>query len=58
MAERVPDDRHVAFITALWAHSASYLVGAVGGIALAIRTWDARRPPEDTSVVIRRATPD
>jgi hypothetical protein len=35
-AEQVPADRQVAFLTALWAHNASYLVGGLGGVVLAI----------------------
>jgi hypothetical protein len=34
LASRVPAERHVAFLTDLWAHSASYLGGFLGGIAL------------------------
>ncbi len=33
-ADRVPANRHVPFLIDLWAHSASYLVGFVGGIVL------------------------
>jgi len=36
MADRVPTDRHVPFLIDLWAHSASYLVGFVGGIVLIV----------------------
>jgi len=36
MASRVPADRHVAFITDLWAHSASYFGGFFGGIVLCV----------------------
>ena len=43
MASRVPADRHVAFLTALWAHSASYLVGALGGLVLIAKVWRSRR---------------
>jgi hypothetical protein len=34
MRERVPVDRHVAFLTDLWAHNAAYIVGFVGGFVL------------------------
>ena len=37
LATRVPEERHVAFLTAGWAHSASYLVGFVGGVVLILR---------------------
>ena len=43
LASRVPADKHVAFLTDLWAHSASYLFGAVGGVVLIVRTWRIRR---------------
>jgi hypothetical protein len=36
LAERVPVDRHPAFLTALWAHSASYVAGVIGGVVLII----------------------
>jgi hypothetical protein len=42
MASRVPPDRHVPFLTDLWAHIAAYLVGFVGGIALIVRVWISR----------------
>lgn len=31
---RLPADRHVAFLTDLWTHVASYIGGAVGGLVL------------------------
>lgn len=34
LSTRVPTDRHVPFLTALWAHSASYIVGFFGGLFL------------------------
>lgn len=40
--DRVPQAMHVAFIADLWAHSASYLLGFVGGIVLMIKTWRTR----------------
>lgn len=43
MASAVPADRHVPFIADLWAHSASYLVGFIGGVVLVARTWRSRR---------------
>src|SRR3954451_19765307 len=36
MAFRVPPEKHVAFLTDLWAHTASYVAGFVGGIALIV----------------------
>ena len=41
-ASKVPADRHVAFLTCGWAHSASYLAGILGGVTLWIRTWRRR----------------
>ncbi len=43
LASRIPSDRHTAFLTALWAHSASYLVGFAGGLFLIVRVWRSRR---------------
>jgi hypothetical protein len=43
LASRVPADRHVAFLTDLWAHVASYLAGFVGGIVVIILVWMSRR---------------
>jgi hypothetical protein len=43
MASRVPADRHVPFLVDLWMHSASYLAGVVGGLALSVWTWRRRR---------------
>ena len=42
LAARIPDEKHVAFLTAGWAHSASYLSGIVGGIILWVVTWRRR----------------
>jgi hypothetical protein len=47
LAVRVPHDRQVAFLADLWAHSASYLVGFVGGIVVLIGVWRSRRPLAD-----------
>lgn len=43
LATRVPADKHVLFITDLWAHGASYFAGFVGGILLMVHTWRSRR---------------
>ena len=45
LASRVPADKHVAFITDLWAHDASYLVGFLGGIVIIVQTWRRRKRP-------------
>jgi hypothetical protein len=36
LASAVPADRHVAFLTDLWVHLASYLGGFLGGILLCV----------------------
>jgi hypothetical protein len=43
LARKLPADRHVPFIADLWAHSASYLVGLVGGVVMIVRVWRSRR---------------
>ena len=43
IASAVPADRHVRFLADLWAHSASYLVGFLGGVVLIVKTWRKRR---------------
>ena len=48
LASMVPPPKHVAFIADLWAHSASYLVGFGGGIALVVLTWKGRVKTEVT----------
>src|SRR5262245_56637759 len=42
VASMVPRDRHVAFLTCAWVHSASYLIGFVGGIVVIVHTWRSR----------------
>jgi hypothetical protein len=42
IARELPGDRHVPFLADLWAHSASYLVGLVGGIVVVVLLWGAR----------------
>ncbi len=42
-ASDVPVERHARFIADLWAHSASYLGGFVGGVVLSIQVWRTRR---------------
>ncbi len=43
VAERVPEDRHVAFLTNLWAHLAAYGVGLVAVLVLVVRTRRGRK---------------
>lgn len=42
LADAVPRERHVDFQTSLWAHSASYFAGAIGGLAVAVLAWRRR----------------
>jgi hypothetical protein len=42
IAQKLPANRHVPFLADLWAHTASYLVGLVGGIAVMISVWRSR----------------
>ena len=42
IASVLPVDRHVPFLADLWAHSASYLVGSVGGVVVLVRIWRSR----------------
>lgn len=43
IARDLPPDRHAPFLADLWAHSASYVAGAVGGIVVVVRVWRSRR---------------
>jgi hypothetical protein len=43
LATEVPADNHVAFLAALWSHSASYLFGFVGGVVVIVRVARSRR---------------
>jgi hypothetical protein len=40
--DQLPADCHVPFIADLWAHSASYVVGFIGGIVVIAMTWRSR----------------
>jgi hypothetical protein len=42
LASEVPADRQAVFLADAWAHSASYLVGLVGGNVMLIRVWLSR----------------
>lgn len=43
LAVRVPSEKHVYFLTDLWAHSASYFAGFVGGLMVVVHTWRTRQ---------------
>jgi hypothetical protein len=45
IASAVPLDRHVPFLIDLWAHSASYAVGFIGGCILIASVWRSRGSP-------------
>jgi hypothetical protein len=44
LASRVPVEKQAAFLADVWAHSASYLIGFIGGIVLAVKVWRSRDP--------------
>ena len=39
LANAVPADKHVAFLTDLWTHNASYVGGLIGGVSLMLWVW-------------------
>jgi len=43
IAHELPADRHVPFLADLWAHSASDLIGLLGGIVVMVLVWPSRR---------------
>jgi hypothetical protein len=47
MASAVPPEKHVTFLTDLWAHNASYIAGFIGGGLVMLHTWMKRRRTED-----------
>lgn len=47
VASRVPKDRHVAYLSVLWAHNSAYAAAALGGVLVAIHTWRRRRVSQD-----------
>jgi hypothetical protein len=51
MASLVPAEKHVAFLVDLWAHSASYLVGFVGGVVVIVKVWISRATPGNASLI-------
>lgn len=38
-ADRVPVEKHVAYLSVGWAHVSSYLVGLIGGIVICVKIW-------------------
>lgn len=49
-ADIIPSERQVRFAAAAWAHSASYLVGIVGGVAVCWRTFRERQAHASSSM--------
>src|SRR5678815_3097494 len=43
LAASIPTARHARFMADWWAHSTSYVAGAVGGLGLSVVTWRRRR---------------
>lgn len=43
LAQQIAEDRHHLFLTAGWAHGASYLLGFIGGVVLCALTWRKRK---------------
>jgi len=39
----IPHGKHVAFLTVLWTHSASYFTGFTGGLIVIWQVWHSRR---------------
>jgi hypothetical protein len=42
-ASQISPDRHILFLTDLWAHNASYGAGFVGGLVMMALIWRGRR---------------
>ena len=42
VASAIPLEKHHAFLFDLWAHSASYISGLIGGIFCMVHVWRAR----------------
>jgi H+/Cl- antiporter ClcA len=43
LATEIPREKHTAFLADLWAHSASYLFGFLGGLFVCVRVWWSRK---------------
>jgi hypothetical protein len=50
LSSDVPADRHIAFLTDLWIHSASYFVGFVGGVAVCLHVWRSRTAIQQAAI--------
>lgn len=49
-ADIIPSERQIRFAAAAWAHSASYLVGIAGGVAVCWRTFRERQTYASSSM--------
>lgn len=43
LASRIPAQKHPYFLADLWAHTASYAIGGLGGLATCVKVWRSRR---------------
>ena len=43
LAQHIDKERHHLFLTAGWAHGASYLVGCIGGLVISFKIWRKRK---------------
>ncbi len=43
LAGHVPPERHTVFLADMWAHTASYAAGILGGTGLAVWLWRKRK---------------
>jgi hypothetical protein len=50
LASQIPAARHARFLGVMWAHLASYGIGGIGGLVLAVLTWRSRSRPGSTAV--------
>lgn len=44
LSRDIPVHHHVSFLAVAWAHTASYMVGIIGGLVVVVATWSSRRP--------------
>ena len=47
IAERLDPEREWLYLAAAWAHTAAYLMSAIEGLGLVIRTWERRARVEE-----------
>ncbi len=45
LSSNIPPEKHVVFLADMWAHSASYLFGFLGGFLVCVRVWRSRVAP-------------